>query len=368
MKQPTYKLPLKKRGFTLVELLVVIVIAGIILAIAIPRLRIINKERNLREAARVVGSAFANASQRAVSDGAAGVRIVRNQNFLQAPTQQFAATEVSLLRSVPNYVGDQAWVRNGGVGATKPTNSSNMVQIPKPIEHDDTVTPPRLIVEAGDEISFNNSSIRFRISTVTVSGNNMNLTLEVVANAYPSIPATLMDVPYVIHRRPRVLRSSVTELPNGTIIDLRYSGFEANDSSGTLSTVFEPIPTFGGTPTDPENYVIDVVFADDGSVDRVFYIDESGEVVNRTPIGPLSFFIIETPDSFDETRDAAISDAQALWVSVGTNGTTNVGFNNPQAIGDTEAALGARFENDRDLFNDTIIAARNNSLSTSAAQ
>ena len=66
------------RGFTLVEILVVLVIATVVLSIAIPRIRTVNKERNTREAARVVGSVFANASQRALIDGVAGVRITRN--------------------------------------------------------------------------------------------------------------------------------------------------------------------------------------------------------------------------------------------------------------------------------------------------
>ena len=105
MKQhPSYNLP-RKRGFTLIELLVVVVIAGVILSIAIPRLRVVNKERNLREAARVVGSAFASASQRAIIDGSSGVRITLNDNLNAANIQ--AATEVTLLRAVPSYSGDQ---------------------------------------------------------------------------------------------------------------------------------------------------------------------------------------------------------------------------------------------------------------------
>ena len=358
-----------KRGFTLVELLVVIVIAGIILSIAIPRLRIINKERNLREAARVVGSAFANASQRAVSDGVAGVRITRNPNFVTAGGLPFAATEVSLLRSVPDYVGDQAWQRGASLGAT---GSGSTVQIPMPIEHDASATPPRLIVEAGDEISFNNSSIRFRINNVTANGGSLSLALDVVTNAYPSLPTVLNDVPYVIHRRPRILRSSTTELPNGTIIDLRYSGFEANDPANLLSTVFEPAPTdLGGL----QNFNIDVIFAEDGSVDRVFYLDPNDRtnVTSRVPIGPLSLFVIESPTDLNTSLEAAISDEQALWVSVSSIGTTNIGNNDtnvdvPENEGLTEEELSNLYNDDRDRFNRIMINARDNSLSTSAAQ
>ena len=60
------------RGVTLVELLVVISIMTIIFAILVPRLRAVNEDRNIREAARVVSSAFSRASSRAINDGLSG--------------------------------------------------------------------------------------------------------------------------------------------------------------------------------------------------------------------------------------------------------------------------------------------------------
>ena len=70
----------RTQAFTLVELLVVITILVLLAAIAIPQLRAVNKERNIRETSRVVASLFAQASQRAQLDGVAGVLMRRNPN------------------------------------------------------------------------------------------------------------------------------------------------------------------------------------------------------------------------------------------------------------------------------------------------
>jgi len=67
-----------RTAFTLIEVLVVITILSILTALAIPRLRVVNKERGMREASRVVASSFAQASQRAVNEGVSGVLLRRN--------------------------------------------------------------------------------------------------------------------------------------------------------------------------------------------------------------------------------------------------------------------------------------------------
>ena len=154
MNLPTCKKTRSNRGFTLIEIMVVLVIATVVLSIAIPRIRTINDERRARESARVIGSAFATASQRAASDGVAGVRITRNPNILDASTAPpflVAATQVSLLRAVPNYAGDQLNSQITGV-------TGNTVTIPEPFEQS-TLD----IVQAGDSISFSSSSIRLSL-------------------------------------------------------------------------------------------------------------------------------------------------------------------------------------------------------------
>ena len=90
-------------GFTLIELLVVISLLVIITALVIPRIRTISKDRNIREAARVVGSAFSSASQRAQTNGVAGIELVRNPNFTDASGESFACTQMFTLRAIPDF-------------------------------------------------------------------------------------------------------------------------------------------------------------------------------------------------------------------------------------------------------------------------
>ena len=119
------------RGVTLVELLVVISILSVIFAVMIPRLRAVNEDRNIREAARVVASAFSKASSRAINEGLAGLMIVPNPNFQQATSNNFgvtdfdgpffAGTRIFQMRRLPPYIGDDessvAWsaVDNDGM-------------------------------------------------------------------------------------------------------------------------------------------------------------------------------------------------------------------------------------------------------------
>ena len=124
-----------KQGFTLIEMLVVLGIVVTLVALLVPRIRTINDQRGVREASRVVGSKFATASQRAVIDGIAGVRIERNPNFLVnsglSETLQYASTRISLLREVPNYTGDSL---NATATVVVSSLDQPVVSIPVPIE------------------------------------------------------------------------------------------------------------------------------------------------------------------------------------------------------------------------------------------
>ncbi len=357
----------RKQGFTLVEILVTLVIATVVLTIAIPRIRAVNKERNIREAARAVGSAFANASQRAKIDGLAGVRITRNSNFTQGEFQ-FAATEISLLRAVPNFTGDQE-------GAEITDSSTNSVEIDEPFEQ-----ASLSIVKTGDSISFSNSSVKYRISNITGMGSgSLTLTLDRGYGNYMPMPAFdpgpgATNPSYVIHRLPRILRSSKTVLPNGYIVDMRFSGFEVLDELATsqLTRVFQPI--LPGPITN--NFSVDVIFDEEGSIDRVMYVDtvtdptNNQTVATRTPLGPLYFFVTEAPNSMDMSEPVASQDETSLWVTVSSlSGSTNVGYNNSApSVGQTYQTMSNLYNTDRNAFNTIIGDSRDNTLSSSANQ
>jgi len=335
------------RAFTLVEILVVLVIASIVLAIAIPRIRTVNKERNLREAARVVGSAFANASQRALIDGIAGVRVTRNANFDQGG-YLFAATEISLLRAVPNYSGDAL-----GAGVTAVSGTANTVTIPRPLEQDSLD-----IIQLGDSISFGTSSFKYRITGPTTFPLTGPLTLNIDRGTGGYMPMPAVGSPYIVHRKPRVLRSSKTSIPDNYIVDLRFSGFEVVQA-GMLTTVFDSTELTAD---------IDFIFDEDGSVDRVFYQGGAG-TGQRTPLGPAYFFITEAPDSVELTEPVATDDESSLWVTVNSTGTTNIGYNNStRSENQTYSTMLNLYTTDRTNFNRIVRDARSDSVTAMVNQ
>lgn len=310
------------RGVTLVELLVVISILSVVAAVLIPRLRMINKDRNIREASRMVASAFAKASTRAVNDGISGLVIVPNTNFregskgFQVPGVNdavlYAGTRIYQMRRMPAYIGDDEFaVATAGGGA--------VIEIPRPFEHNQSSSPPRLVVRRFDQISFNGSAYRYLITNVNLNGAKLELSLD--SGSAP--PPEMGDgVPFVIHRQPRRLESSRVELPNGYMIDLRYSGPTLNSGTEeTFGTRFNQNPPNGGTGE------ITLYFDANGGVDRMFYYDSiatnPGQVVTRRPISSLYWFV----SYFDPDPNAIdpIASPSNKWVTVDhLTGSVNV--------------------------------------------
>ena len=313
-----------KQGFTLIEMLVVLGIVVTLVALLVPRIRTINDQRGVREASRVVGSKFATASQRAVIDGIAGVRIERNPNFLVdsglSELLQYASTRISLLREVPNYTGDSL---NATATVVEPRLDQPVVSIPVPIEQ-----ASLQIVRVGDSISLNNSNIRFRIVGLALNAGQLRLTLD-ASDYIPLPPGSSASIPFVIHRLPRVLRSSRTDLPGNFIVDLRYSGCLTNATSGSGGriNVFEYDPAGNFVNAD-----IDVIFDGSGGVDSVVYrkifADGTLSSVSFIPQGPINLFVVEAPD--EPAAELTLADGNALWVNCSNaTGSTNVGNHFP---------------------------------------
>ena len=364
-----------KNGITLVELLVVISIMTIITALLIPRLRLINKDRNIRETARVVGSLVSIASNQAVSDGVAGVLFQRNANFVEATQGQdgrihpvyFASTRMFLLRKVPHYTGDQ---RNA-MALVEIDNLADpvvfVVSIPLPLDHEPNRN--RFVVRRNDKIRFGGSSILYTITTdpfVTVNGNgddilqfqldyndgdpdNDTTTLDVTqADIFRGTPAPRTgNQTFSIERQPRVVESSAVELPAGYIVDLRYSGaldlgdFDMDgihEGEDNNATTFSKFGLANGYNTDGGNAPasdVAVIFDESGGIGSVIY--NNYDVVFGQS---LSLFITEydvnnanlnTVDVNIATQTSrnVLSVPETLWVTINNStGGVSVGNNN----------------------------------------
>ncbi len=329
------------RGVTLVELLVVMSILSIIAVILIPRLRVINKDRNIREAARIVASAFSKASARAINDGSAGLMIVPNPNF-QGPTSFedagdvsddepfFAGTRIFQMRQLPRYIGDDET-------ASATINGNEVTISPVPFEH--TATNP--LIQVNDEISFGGSSYRYRISDVSLNG--AVLTLDDPAPA--PLPTLGSGAPFVVHRQPRRLESSEVELPEGYLIDLRYSGPLVRGIHGTYLNQTPQAPQ----ATQPTS--IWMQFDANGGISRLYFDDPVyDEGTNGLqPTGALNWLVTQyDPNALDPVSGAPASREQDpifspsnKWVTVDSvTGSVNVASGAvPQAPSDLRDAI-----------------------------
>ena len=309
-----------RHGFTIIEMLLVFVVSVIVLAVAVPRIRVISKERGIRESARVVGSMISKASDEAIINGTAGIVIRRNPNFASGG-QWYASTQLGILRAVPVYVGDQPYSKGATPSRGAMRVCANQVDIPRPIEHNEN--PPVL---AGDSISLNYSPAQFAITEVEPEFSNgrpvLRLTLNVGLGTYPSIAREFEDVPFVIHRQPILRRSSIEELPTGHIIDLRFSGHEP---------IFEKeIEIDGEAPI--INYEIEIIFDRFGYVTKTIYREllersnlRSGRSVTRIPSGPIYLLVVDIPVS---DQVSPLNSDLAMWVAINLQSTNPfVGYN-----------------------------------------
>jgi prepilin-type N-terminal cleavage/methylation domain-containing protein len=314
-------------GITLIELLVVISILGVLTAVMLPRLRMINKDRNVRETARVVGSMLANASQNAVNDGTAGVIIERNKNFVDGDGVIYGATTMYLMRKVPVYTGDLLPFQNL---ATVLDDYEVSIAIPF---DDDTILK-------NDYISFNYSSVKYRITSPNPSSGILVLSPGLGGVVLPPLPVTdpVTELPFIVHRQPRKLASSRVDLPDGYLIDMRYSG---PVNSNTDKSIFDV-----DVPDDYLSRTVQIIFNSKGAVDR-FYFHNGTVIDSAIPNAPLFFYISEYET--DPLANHGVLDSPAnLWVTLNNStGATNVASNTVPT--DPNDSLGARIDYARDI-------------------
>ena len=395
----------KQFGFTLIEVLVVVTILVILTALLVPNLRTVSKERGLRETARVTGSIVAQASQRAIADGVAGVLLRYNPNFADGTGYSNSITSMALLRAVPVFTGDEEpalMIGAYGVGA-------GMVTIPFPIEQADLQ-----IINSGDQISFGQSTVRYTINAVnpmpsaTSSPSELQLQLDVNylpdPNDFIEKTRTNQGTPYVVHRLPRVLQSSEVNLPRGFHIDLRFSGFTMLDSgfaqkmgmglgserpidpttmtNRRVTNVFEPNPRLRLTTGEVVDFTfsdIAILFNARGELDRMVRLgaDMAGNthLLSALAVDNLGLLVAEIDTLVDvsEPNDNPLNSNTNLWVTVNrSTGSTNVGYNDSNGLRATLDQLNALYHGgslaDRETFNDVIRTSRGFSTVQTAAQ
>lgn len=383
----------KTSGLTLVELLVAIAILSIVVALIVPRLRLVNKERNIREAARVVGSVFSAARDRAVAEGCAGVIIERNVNFVsQTPDGNqvyFAGTRLAPIRFKAAYSGDfdsdfamfYRFVPSGG------GEEELRGMIPMPLDHDNQ-SP---VIFRGDSIAVGGATYRIRnvfpqprniMFQVQEAGvfeefcgkiydndvdmdmlhfrlewddnpdhsnppDNLQLNTDLV-DLVTGEPAprlvgggdtfqfqeieSLVYCNFAIKRlsldRLTASQANIVDLPEGYIIDLRYSGPVDNQFMGGMDGDPSTHTVCSLANTTDSLYVL---FDEHGSLSEFLFFN--GNQLERRLAGTSLFLFINEydpeliEDDVQQQALALLSGEDNLWLTIGINGGANIGYN-----------------------------------------
>ena len=346
-----------RSGITLVELLTVVTLMTILTALIIPRIRTVNKDRNIREASRVVAAAFASASNRGVTDGAGGIQIVRNPNFVARTTTgqvQFASTRIYLMKSLPDYTGDgeNADVEIGG--DENPDNINPDTNQPV-IELEVTIDPAPLdegVIQMNDLIRFGRFPFRITSEPVEEDGvltffidfdDDGDRTTDVNVGSpdfRTGLPAPSGDLDFAVQRRPRRIESSAIDLPAGYIIDLRYSGpldlgddpMDGDDFHEGEDLDVETYTKFG-LANDPST--IEILFDESGGISSVLYGNTSTLFGNTLFLHIAEYDPGEISAASNALNDAStiLSRNESLWVTVNNiSGNSNVGYNAPPRL------------------------------------
>ncbi|MCH2182065.1 MAG: prepilin-type N-terminal cleavage/methylation domain-containing protein, partial [Mariniblastus sp.] len=165
----------RRTGLTLVELLVVIAIMSLLTALIVPQVRLINKDRNIREAGRVVGTTLTQARDRAIATGAAGLMIERNLNLNVGESVFYGGTRLYLMRKLPNFQGEDAVV---GTSSVPGSPVEFTVTMDKPYKWDQQ-SPEERVIQVGDRMRLNHGSIRYPITGFSDPGVPTKIKLRV---------------------------------------------------------------------------------------------------------------------------------------------------------------------------------------------
>lgn len=323
-----------RRGLTIVELLVAISILSLLAVILVPQVRTLNRERGIREAARVVGSIFVEASNRARVDGYAAVGIRRNPNYVRKVNSStgvhdifYAGSALYLLKRLPPYTGnDESSFAQVPPGLNPPAGAV-IVDIPIPLD--------------------NNLAAQIRTGCKLQLGNvRTPLEVEVVQNVSGVMRLTCLLPPYLpqfpegkplsfrLDRPPVKVTNSEVFMPRGYYINLNYSGptssqtpsiaeWPARDSSAFTWTYFSE--DRGDNTVNLLDAI--VVFGPNGGIDRIY---SNGEANGwNLPSSALNFCICsdEIGNSFDQTPDSlprsvvangrdVLNQEDVLWTSI----------------------------------------------------
>jgi prepilin-type N-terminal cleavage/methylation domain-containing protein len=273
--QPSTLNPQPSRGITLIELLVVIAIMTMVAAIAIPRMRPMMENRNVRESARGINVFLSQARVRAMETGLPCGVLFERATDLNQPN---ACTVMRQVEIPPPYGGDTVDTRI--IVSLNTIDANGNVVLQAQLSSGAATAD---LIHVGDLLKIDYQGPLYTISAVSATASGFPLTLTTNVGPGGAVPWTVAAsnaVPFLIYRQPLDQSSGVLsafgsiapslQLPRGAAVDLRYSGknsFAADPLDPTnpiLADSFRAETTSDSTP-------VIVMFSPSGALDRVCY-------------------------------------------------------------------------------------------------
>jgi len=289
----------RRRGMTLIELMVVIAVVVIALGMMATMMRPMMEETKIREASRLVNVFIGGAQARAVQlNRPVGVLLER---LVKPPDPRTnACVQLYIAETPPVYGGDTLLADARGVTATQAGLYGSDLAAK--------------LVEPGDLIKFDFKGDKYRIHAVSPGAAGSPTTVQfsrlrgdesVSTDLKPAPQATeesytdattgsstIAGVPYQIFRRPRRSSADPLQLPATTVLDLTHSGV---GDSGVFTSTGSVI----------------ISFAADGSVEHV-YEEVSDDYKPMRPGATIHLLI----GRFSQLGAANLADQRGRWVSV----------------------------------------------------
>lgn len=332
-----------RRGLTIVELLVAISILSLLAVILVPQVRMLNRERGIREAARVVGSIFVEASNRARTEGYAAVGIRRNPNYLRKVNSTtavhdiyYAGSAIYLLKRLPPYTGNDESSFASVPSGLNPPAGVVIVDIPIPLDNNLASQ-----IRSGCKLQLGSVRTPLEVNVVQNVSGLMRLTCTLPLHL-PRFPEG-EPLSFRLDRPPVKIANSEVFMPRGYYINLNYSGPTSSQTAGLAEWSARDASPFTWTyfSEDRGDNGVNlsdaiVVFGPNGGIDRIY---SNGEANGwDLPSSALNLCICsdEVGNSFDQTPDSlprsvvengrdVLNQEDVLWTSISSvAGTVSV--------------------------------------------
>ncbi len=356
----------RRKGLTLIELLIVISVSVLLLAAAVPLLRIPLQGRKVREASRQLNAVLTRVKARAAEIGRpVGLMIRRADPALG--NGSFYSSQLFIAETPPPYAGDESLAVAMVPAPTTPGLPAGRMTPPPPAVG--FTAPPYVeavhrpfttrvigsallpkIVAVGDLIRFDFKGTTYEILEIVVPdpANNpdiVDIWFRVPARrALPvgmGAPPRMTDVVFQIFRSPLQLGSFSTtgqttiragaspiNLPNGVVIDLSVSGMEP---AANQFTPADPSDLNTWTPSGtPDTTDVVIMFEPDGTVQYVYhgtYLPGSPPTLRLSRFDPTGTIyllvgrleqVLPGGDAFARGPDefSNLMDPESLWVAI----------------------------------------------------